>query len=70
MKLDLKPAAVEAALVAVVEAALAVAVVVEAMAAVVVAEEEAATVVAVEAAVANTKDIANLKKDAGFQPAS
>jgi hypothetical protein len=63
MKLDQKPAAVVAALVAVEAAALAVAVVVV-MAVAVVGEEEAAIAVAVAAAVADTKYIANVK-DAG-----
>jgi hypothetical protein len=64
MKLDQKPAAVVAALVAGEAAALAVAVVVVVMAVAVVGEEEAAIAVAVAAAVADTKDIANVK-DAG-----
>ena len=65
MKLDQKPVAVVAALVAVEAAALAVAVVVV-MAVAVVGEEEAAIAVAV---VADTKDIANVKRRRS-QPAS
>ena len=61
MKLDQKPAAVVAALVAVEAAALAVAVVVV-MAVAVVGEEEAAIAVAGAAVVADTKDIANAKR--------